>query len=286
MKPEKKQEHDAQLRHSQKLEAIGTLVSGVAHEINNPLTGILGYAELIKGRVQDPQLQEYAQGIIKEGNRVASLVRNLLSFTRGGGEDASATIIKDIIDSSLTLLTPGFRRDQITVRRYISEWIPPVLCRSQELQQVLINLLTNARHALNQRYPGYHDDKIIRIMAGSFEENGVRWLRITVEDQGIGMEPGTMERIFEPFFTTKSCTEGTGLGLTVSHGIVREHGGQLRVESEPGEYTRFHVELPVDGRPKGGLVTSSGNGGELRAPRGGSHGLGFRADSYRDYCME
>jgi len=124
--------------------------------------------------------------------------------------------------------------------------LPQVRCRSQQIEQVIINLLTNARDALNQRYEGYHEDKLIRILVQPFEEDGIQWIRTTVEDHGMGISADVIDRIFDPFFTTKSRTEGTGLGLSVSYGIVKDHHGELTVESEPGKDTRFYLDLRVD----------------------------------------
>jgi len=111
---------------------------------------------------------------------------------------------------------------------------------------VMINLITNARYALNERYPDYDEDKIIRITARPFEKEGEDWIRVTIEDHGAGISEEVAERIFDPFFTTKSRAEVSGLGLSVSFGIVKEHRGDLTVESKPGEYTRFHMNLRVN----------------------------------------
>ena len=111
--------------------------------------------------------------------------------------------------------------------------------------------MTNARDALNERYPGHDPDKVINLEARLIEKEGRRWVRMTVEDHGVGMTPDVRERIFDPFFTTKPRDKGTGLGLAISHGIVKEHDGELTVESEPGRFTRMHVDLPVDSGGRG-----------------------------------
>ncbi|MCK5585315.1 response regulator, partial [Candidatus Bipolaricaulota bacterium] len=165
------------LRQTQKLESIGTLASGVAHEINNPLTGIINYADLIENRIQDAELKEFAQGIIEEGERIAKIVRNLLSFSRQDKEAHSPADIQDIVDASLTLVGSLLRNDQITVRVDIPENLPQVRCRSQQIQQVIVNLLTNAHDALNERFPEYDEDKIIRISAHPIARDGKNWVR-------------------------------------------------------------------------------------------------------------
>ena len=268
-------EHDAQLRQQQKLEAIGTLASGVAHEINNPINGIMNYAELIEGAAPaESQTLEYAREIRRETARVATIVKNLLQFARQERQAHSPAQLADIVERTLSLLRAVLRRDQITLAVDVPADLPPLVCRSQQLQQVLMNLLTNARDALNAKYPGYHEDKTLAITGRELRDNaecgmgnaeygftGVtssiphseiriphspdrRWLRLTVADRGAGIPAEIQGRIFDPFFTTKPRDQGSGLGLAISHGIVRDHGGRLTFETTPGEGTRFHLELP------------------------------------------
>jgi len=236
----------AKLQQQQKLESIGTLASGVAHEINNPLTGIINYAQLIHDDVEDPILKEFSQGIMKEGDRVSRIVRNLLAFSRQEKEHHSPASIKDVIDNSMSLMGNILRKDQIQVEIVIQDGLPRIKCRSQQLQQVIINLLTNARSALNERYPKYDENKIIRISATLVKLHGKDYIRVMVEDRGSGIPKNILDRIFDPFFTTKTRDEGTGLGLSVSYGIIKDHGGELRVERRVESCTRFIIELPVN----------------------------------------
>jgi len=237
---------EARFQQSQRLESIGTLASGVAHEINNPLTGIINYAQLILERTDSDSLRDFAQGIVDEGNRVATIVRNLLAFSRQQKESHSPARIPDIASATLSLIGAALRRDGIDVVIDIPDGLPTIKCRSQQIQQVLLNLLTNARDALNARFPSYDERKRIRITAGEVSHDGRAWVHLTVEDAGIGIPADLLERIFDPFFTTKPRDQGTGLGLSISYGIVRDHHGTISVESEPNEVTRFVVELPVD----------------------------------------
>jgi len=242
---------EVQLRQKKKLESIGTLASGVAHEINNPLTGIIGYAQLIHDRVKDEELREFSGGIVEEGNRVATIVKSLLAFSRQEQRTHSPTSLKDIMDSSLTLVGTLLRKDEIILEIGIPGGLPRVRCQKQQIQQVMINLITNSRDALNHRYPGKNEDKLLRISARPFEKEGVRWVRTTVEDHGIGIPEENLDKVFDPFFTTKSRDFssgkfGTGLGLAVSYGIIEEHRGEISVESGGDRYTRFHVDLPVN----------------------------------------
>lgn len=237
---------ESHLRQGQKLESIGTLAGGVAHEINNPLTGIINYAQLIYDRIEDPKLREFAEGIIEEGNRVATIVKSLLSFSRQESERHSPAAMSDIVDVTLSLIGTVLRKDQIQLTVEISPDLPLLRCRSQQIQQVLLNLLTNARDALNERYPEFDEDKILRVTVDVIEREEQSWIRTIVEDHGCGIPASIVERIFDPFFSTKPREKGTGLGLSISYGLVREHHGRLLVESEPNTYTRFIMELPVD----------------------------------------
>jgi PAS domain S-box-containing protein len=245
-----------QLRQSQKLESIGTLASGVAHEINNPLMGIINYAQIIHDRIQDEELIQFTSGIIEEANRVARIVQNLLAFSSMDKQSHSQAYIEDMINVSFSLIDSLLKSDQITIEQDIQEDLPEIECQSRQIEQVIMNLLTNARDALNSRYEGYHENKVIKISAESVKAKGEKWVRTIVEDHGTGMAPDTIDHIFDPFFTTKSTARysaagtndplGTGLGLAVSYGIIKEYRGKLSVESELGEYTRFWFDLPVD----------------------------------------
>ncbi len=236
---------EMEMRQVQKLEAIGTLAHGVAHEINNPIYGIMNYAQLIVDDLGvDSRLGAFAAEIITETQRVAEIVRNLLTFARQEKQSHSPAQITDIIDGTLSLMQAVMRRDQILLELDVPDDLPQLKCRSQQLQQVLMNLMTNARDALNEKYPGYDPDKIIKITAAAREARGQ--VRITVEDHGIGIPIAIRNQLFDPFFTTKPKDRGSGLGLSISHGIIQDHGGQLSVESDVGEFTRFHIDLPLD----------------------------------------
>jgi diguanylate cyclase (GGDEF)-like protein len=251
---------DVQMRQQQKLESIGTLAGGVAHEINNPINGIMNYAQLIRDTLagKDEAADEFAGEIIHEAGRVATIVRNLLAFARKDGqEDRATTSVREIVRATLTLINTVMGHDQIMLDVDIPDDLPSVRCSSQQIQQVLTNLLTNARDALNEKYDGHHQDKRISIRACRVEREPLSAgeahvpdgtssaVRVTVEDHGPGIPPHVQERMFEPFYTTKPEGVGTGLGLSISQGIVRDHGGTLVVETEPGNWTRFSFDLPL-----------------------------------------
>jgi signal transduction histidine kinase len=242
-----------QLIQSQKLEALGTLAGGVAHEINNPINGVMNYAQLMLDQMTPANpLREYASEIMREVDRIALIVRNLLAFARNDKQTHRLAALADIAEATLSLVKTVIRQDQITLFTVIPPDLPRLKCRSQQIQQVIMNLVTNARDALNARYPGYDPDKKILITARKIvppaekRVDGASWIRMTVEDHGAGIRPDIRDRVFDPFFTTKPRDQGTGLGLSISHSIVKDHGGELWFESEPGRFTRFHVDLPAE----------------------------------------
>ncbi|MBT7782010.1 MAG: HAMP domain-containing protein [Anaerolineae bacterium] len=255
---EEKQQMEIHLLQQQKLESIGTLASGVAHEINNPLMGIMNYAQLIHNRIDpaEDQLREFAGEIVFESERVAEIVRNLLTFSRQEKESHSLVQISTIVNGTLSLIRTIIKRDQIRLEVDLPDNLPQIKCRSQQIQQVLMNLLTNARDALNEHYPAYDSDKVISLRVNLFKKEGRKWLRITVEDHGVGIPDKNRERIFDPFYTSKDRALSTGLGLSISLGIVQDHHGKLTFESEEGQPTRFYLDLPVDNVWETGTVNS------------------------------
>lgn len=243
-----KNEIQAQLRQQQKLEAIGTLAGGVAHEINNPINGIMNYAQLIldQNERNSEEENQYAKEIINETERIAVIVKNLLQFSRQEKQSHSYASIYDIINQTISLINTVVKKDQITLDVQLDENLPDIKCRSQQIQQVLMNLLTNARDALNEKYKDYDEDKIIRVRCSLYHSEGRRWLKITVEDHGNGIPEELLDKVFEPFFSTKPKEIGTGLGLSISFGIVKDHHGKITIDTKKGCYTKFILDLPVD----------------------------------------
>ena len=233
-------------RQQQKLESIGTLASGVAHEINNPIMGIINYAQLILDENNVADKNDYAKEIISEALRIADITKDLLFYSRQQKQEHSLASINDIILKTLSLVRSMLNKDQIDVQLNLNDDLPQLKCRSQQIQQIMMNLLTNAKDALNDRYPGGNPDKTIFISNNLFNEGGRRWIRVIVEDHGTGISPDVQQRVFDPFFSTKSRDIGTGLGLPISYGIAKDHHGRLFFDTETGRYTRFILELPVD----------------------------------------
>jgi len=246
--------NEAQARQAQKLESIGTLAGGVAHEINNPINGIMNYAQLIKDRTDgdDTGADEFAAEIIKETNRVARIVRNLLAFARQEKGEREPVHVKAIVDDAMSLTGAMMRRDLIKIHVDIPEDLPELTCHCQQIEQVVVNLLMNARDALNTKLPESGEDKVVTVTAARLDDSWptgpTDWrggIRLSVEDCGTGISADVRARMFDPFFTTKPPGKGTGLGLSILHGMVQEHGGRVTVESEEGEWTRFDVDLPL-----------------------------------------
>ena len=232
----------AHIRHQQRLESIGTLASGVAHEINNPVQSIMNYAQLIARRTGVSDIATYAQEVLQEAQRVAAIVKGLLSFARQEGEPYTDVHPRELVDSTLALVSALLRKDGIRVDQSLAMDLPAIRCHPQQIQQVLMNLIGNAREALNARYPGQDGDKCLLLHGRAWRREGASFVRLTVEDHGIGIPQPALDKIFDPFWTSKSGGHA-GLGLAVAQGIVVEHGGAISVESEPGRLTRMHVDL-------------------------------------------
>ncbi|NOX20518.1 MAG: GHKL domain-containing protein, partial [Nitrospirae bacterium] len=228
-----------QLYHADKLASIGQLVSGVAHELNNPLTGILGYTELLKMKVKDDSITKELDKIYKAAERCKKIVENLLTFSRQKPPERTYVDINDLIDSAIELRIYWFRSNNIEVIRDFAE-LPAVYVDPQQLQQVFMNLIVNAEYAVMESNKA---QKMIKIKTYKREDQDK--IRIEVQDNGIGIPEDQIGRIFDPFFTTKPVDKGSGLGLSISHGIIKEHNGEIWVESTPGEGTTFYIELPI-----------------------------------------
>lgn len=240
-------EAEAQIIQASKLASIGELAAGVGHEINNPINGIINCADiLMKMTAEGSKQRQFAELMRAEANRIAVIVKNLLTFSRQEREQHSPARLCDIVSTVLSLCRKKLAHSQIDLRVDVPDDLPKFKCRNEQIQQVLMNLIINAMHALDDRYPDAHPDKVLSITAHTLDNPERPTLRLTIEDHGCGISPVHVERIFDPFFTTKGRDKGTGLGLSVSDGIVRDHGGTIHVVSERGRYTRFHVDLPYD----------------------------------------
>ncbi len=249
----------AQMFQSAKLASVGELAAGVAHEINNPIFAIREYADLILENTLpgDPSYR-MLQTIIHQANRIANIVRNLLSFARPDEARFSSVQLESVWQLVHNLIGQSLLKYNIQLEVDIPANLPPVRANSQQLQQVLLNLVVNAKDALNDKYPDIDPNKRITIRAGVIEDTLSPALNtdtqpsvrpavcLMVRDEGIGIPLEYREQIFTPFFTTKRPNRGTGLGLSITHKIIENHQGRIEIHSEPGAFTEFMIILPVD----------------------------------------
>jgi len=241
---------EAQIREAQRIESLGTLAGGIAHDFNNILAAILGYAELAQLKSPpDSKLKPYLSQISQAGRRAKELVQQILAFSRQSPSEKGPLDISRVVGEALKLIRATLPAD-IEIRETIPANLAPVFANEVHMHQIVMNLCTNAHHAMKgaggvldvnltavaiqdedaERYPGM---------------NPGNYLKLSIADTGCGIPPDLINRIFEPYFTTKPTGEGTGLGLSTVHGIVKDHGGAIKVYSEAGAGTTFHVFLPV-----------------------------------------
>jgi len=239
---------ESQLRHSQKMEAIGTLAGGVAHDFNNLLTALIGYGNLLQIKMEkDNPLRVYVDHVLASAKRAANLTNSLLAFSRKQTVNLEPNGVNEIITGVQKLLERLLSEDiELRVETCTKEIT--IMADRTQIEQILMNLATNARDAMT-------DTRVLTISTGhaSIDRAFVAkhgygkvgtYARLTVTDTGHGMDEKVKEHIFEPFFTTKEAGRGTGLGLSTVYGIVKQHDGYVTVESEPGKGTRFHLYFP------------------------------------------
>jgi len=251
------QEHrelEQQLQHSQKLEALGVLAGGIAHDLNNALVPIFVTAKLgLKHAGEDARLRREFDLIYQSGVRARDLIKRILAFSRKEAVNRRGFRLDQIIADDLAMLrasTPS----TIAIEADIQP-VPEIFGEPEQMHQVVINLVTNAVQAVGARLG------TISVSLGAAAQgtaDSTPFIRLAIRDTGCGMDEATMRRIFEPFFTTKPVGEGTGLGLSMVHGVVTSHGGTIRVESEPGKGTCFTIELPTAATPAESAFASAG----------------------------
>ena len=241
----------AEAYRAAQLAAVGELAAGVAHEINNPINGIINYAQILIDSNQIVHNAQLLQNIIKEGRRIAGITRNLLNFSRKRDQAAEPADVPTLIRHCIELIQHQYLIDGIALAEDYAESLPQVFCNPQQIQQVLLNVLSNARYALNERYPTPHADKLIAIAACPKQRDHGDFVRITVTDYGTGIEHDLMDRVMDPFFSTKSKGEGTGLGLGISHSLIRENKGHFTIRSQWGKWTTVIIDLPTAAKGNG-----------------------------------
>jgi two-component system cell cycle sensor histidine kinase/response regulator CckA len=240
---------ELQLLQAQKMEALGTLAGGIAHDFNNVLEGIIGFAEMIKEDAPtDSPLHRRIGLVLKGAKRGRDLVRQILTFSYHSKQEQKPVALHEIVEEGLRLLRPTLP-STIKIRSKNLSDDDAILANPGQMHQVLMNLCTNAAHAMREKGGLLEIDT----SQASFTSGDPlplpdmqpgKYVVLTVHDTGGGIEPEILKRIFDPFFTTKQQGEGTGLGLSVAHGIVKSHNGHITVRSEPGQGSTFQVYLP------------------------------------------
>jgi PAS domain S-box-containing protein len=226
---------EEQLLQTEKLTSLGLLAAGVAHEVNTPLAVISNYIQMLAKQLpaNDPR-HKLTEKIVKQTFRASEIVNNLLNFSRTGGTEFKEVNLNQIIDETLTLVAHPFRAANVQVVRNLEGALPGILGSSNRLQQVFLNLFLNARDAMPS-------GGMLEVRSAT--TNG--FVEIEISDTGIGIQRENLARVFDPFFTTKASGRGTGLGLSVSYGIIKEHAGKIEVRSTPGKGTSFRLEFPA-----------------------------------------
>jgi len=232
--------HQETLLRTGQLAAVGELAAGVAHEINNPINGVINYAQILVNNLPEgSDSQKYAERILAEGDRVAAIASSLLAFTRENSAERRPVPLREIFSESLLLAGTKMRNEGILIDQDISAALPDLLVSPQQIQQVFLNLFSNASHALNAKEA--NGSKTLTISANMSNEDN---LQVTVRDNGIGIPENLLSKVKDPFFTTKSNSGGTGLGLSICNDILALHGSGLVIESREGEFTAISFKLP------------------------------------------
>lgn len=226
----------ARLIQSEKMAAVGTLAGGVAHEINNPMGGILAFSQLLlRDRALDDDAKSYVTEIEESAQRCRKIVQGLLEFSRSAPtNERSAVDINSVVEKALFLVEHTIGKHRVTIHRHLSPELPELSANANQLQQVVVNLISNACGAI---------EATGNVSVRTGEGPATVW--VEVQDDGVGIAVADRESVFMPFFTTKPQGEGTGLGLSVSLGIIESHGGSLTFDTEPGQGTTFRMTLPI-----------------------------------------
>jgi PAS domain S-box-containing protein len=252
---EEKELMQRQLYQKSKLESLGELSAGVAHEINNPLNCIINFAQLLKDRPRGLEETEIrmVQGIIDEGERIAKIVKNLLTFARRDVHDLGKVDVAETIRNSMSLFGRQLEMDGIKVEIELDNPLPVVIGDASRLRQVVVNMISNGRNALRDKKSS---KKLFRITARGLRQGDDEFVTMEFLDNGVGIAQEDLDRVFDPFFTTRRESGGTGLGLSLAFGIVQEYGGTISLDSRKGEFARFVVQIPAAGvKPNGESAT-------------------------------
>lgn len=228
------------------LAALGELAAGVAHEVNNPINGIINFAQLLLDDCgESDEKAPILKKIVQEGERIASITYNLLSFARENENELILVDLNEVINDSISLVEHQLSKDGIIIT---TEMLHPsclIVGNHLQLMQVVLNLVSNSRFALNERYKDSDENKIILFKTTEVDLEGRRFFRLVIRDFGTGIPQGILDKLFDPFFTSKPAGQGSGLGLSISYGIVKNHHGNFRVDSKLNQYTEMIIEIPA-----------------------------------------
>jgi signal transduction histidine kinase len=252
----------AQLIQSEKLSAVGEFVAGVTHELNNPLATVMGFSELLQKADVGAEHQRHLDMIFKSAQRCQKIVQSLLSFARRRQPERKPVSVNALVEAVLEIVSYPLRTGNIEVVKQFGPHLPMVLADAHQIQQVLLNIINNARQAIEAHQPRGR----IKIITEVHEPN----VRITIRDNGPGIPEENLRRIFDPFFTTKEVGKGTGLGLSLCYGIIKEHGGSITPSSRPGEGATFVIELPITHDAVEPAEASPPPGSDRQNPREGA----------------
>ncbi len=243
---ERKMAEAESLRASQ-LASLGELAAGVAHEINNPINGVINYSQILMNN-STPGTKEHdiAVRIIKESDRIAGIVNKLLSFAHAREEGKKSLNISKILSEALSLTESQLRQDCIIVKVNLPSTLRPISAQPQQLVQVFLNILSNSRYALNRKYEMANKDKLIEVTVAEESIDDCPYIHIIFYDNGTGIPKDQIGKLLDPFFSTKPSGEGTGLGLSISHDIIVEHGGRISFDSVMGKYTKVIIYMPIE----------------------------------------
>jgi len=235
---EKRQQNE-RLIMADRLASIGELAAGTAHELNNPLTSVIGFAELLMEKDTPDYIRRDLAFIKSEAQRAITVTSNLLTFARKYAPEKRLNQINEIIEDILQLRAYAHKSNGIDIERHLAPNLPEIMVDYFQMQQVFLNIIINAEYFMTEAH------KMGTLTITTKKQNNT--VRISLADDGPGIPPENLSHIFDPFFTTKEPGKGTGLGLSICHGIVAEHGGQIYAKSQPGKGATILVELPING---------------------------------------
>jgi two-component system NtrC family sensor kinase len=241
----------AEAARGEKLASVGLLAAGIAHELNNPLTGVLTFSTLVRKQMPDgsPEAEDLDL-VIQETRRCASIIRRLLDFAREKAPEKNFADLNRLIERTVGLVSEPARAADVEISVDLDETLPPVWMDENLVEQVVMNMLVNAQHAIEGAGRiSVRTRRREQFRRSAADAQPADMAEITIRDSGCGIAPENLQKIFDPFFTTKGVGKGTGLGLSVSHGTIEAHGGTIEVDSTVGEGTEFRIYLPLEGIP-------------------------------------